>query len=85
MFKRFIPPINIYRVTFEMRPEMYNLHVNVHNFFPLLKEVGKGQQVLVKLHNIKFHENPFSCSQIDTLGQTTDMSKVTGIFCSYSL
>jgi hypothetical protein len=54
---------------------MYSLHVNVHNCFLLLNKTGMSQQVLVKLHNMQFHEYLFS-SRIDTSGQKINMSKI---------
>jgi hypothetical protein len=40
--------------------------------------------MLVKLPNIKTHENLFGCSQIAICGQT-DMERLTGGFLAFSL
>jgi hypothetical protein len=45
----------------------------------LLTKIGMCGIILVKLHNVKFRENPFGRSRVATCGQT-DTAKLIGAF-----
>jgi hypothetical protein len=42
----------------------------VRYFCPILATIKNFSQILLKLQHIKFHENPFHCSQVVTRGVT---------------
>ena len=41
-------------------------------FFQILTKLGSSRQILVGVHNVKFHESPSSESRADKYGQTED-------------
>jgi hypothetical protein len=56
--------INMYLVTLEIRAETHVSVCKVSVCCPILTEIMMCQQIIGKLRDIKFHENPFSESRV---------------------
>jgi hypothetical protein len=67
-------PINTLRFTGELHTETHEASVCCCS---ISAKVGKSSQILVKLNNTKFHENPLSRCPVVTCGQTDMMKPVS--------